>query len=231
MSVPPAPSPGNPGTDGRANRKVERSASLTLAARPRDIDGVSARVQEVTRAQGGFVVSSTVSSSAGGGGGTFELRIPTRNLDAAMAALSRLGDGARARPAVAGHHGRGRVGPQPPEGRADASARACCASSPRRRRRSETAAIRARLRDVSAEIEQAKAGLRRVRNRAAFSTVAVTLVGDRSAGPPVTEDDSGWTPGDAARDALRVLEVAAGVAIIALAVAAAARAARRCSPG
>ena len=56
-------------------------------------------------------------------------------------------------------------------------------------------------------------------NRAAFSTVAVTLVGDRRAGPPVTEDDSGWTPGDAARDALSVLEVAAGVALIVLAVA------------
>ena len=91
MSVPPAPAPGNPGTDARENRRVERSASLTLAARPRDIDGVSARIQEVTRQQGGFVVSSTVSSSTGGGAGTFELRIPTRNLDAAMAALSRLG--------------------------------------------------------------------------------------------------------------------------------------------
>ena len=76
MSVPPAPARGNPGTDGRGNRKVERSASLTLAARPRDIDGVSARIQEVTRQQGGFVVSSTVSSSAGGGGGDLRAADP-----------------------------------------------------------------------------------------------------------------------------------------------------------
>ena len=72
---------------------------------------------------------------------------------------------------------------------------------------------------MSAEIEQARASMRRVNNRAAFSTVAVTLIGDRNAEPPATEDDSGWTPGDAARDALRVLEVAAGVALIALAIA------------
>ena len=69
---------------------MERSASLTLAAPPRDIDTVSGRIQEVTRQQGGFVVASTVSSSRNGGRGTFQLRIPTRNLDPAMAALSRL---------------------------------------------------------------------------------------------------------------------------------------------
>ena len=218
MSVPPAPAPGNPGTDGRGNRKVERSASLTLAARPRDIDGVSARIQEVTRQQGGFVVSSTVSSSAGGGGGTFELRIPTRNLDPAMAALSRLG----------------RVRERAQRSQ-DITAEAVSARSRLKDARTErgsllrqlaastttleTQAIRARLRDVSAEIEQARASKRRVNNRAAFSTVAVTLIGDRNAEPPATEDDSGWTPGDAANDALRVLEVAAGVALIALAIA------------
>ena len=89
--MPPAPGQGSPGSDGRERRSIERSASLTLAARPREIDNVSARIQDVTRRQGGFVVSSTVNSSTGGGDGTFELRIPTRNLDAAMAALSRLG--------------------------------------------------------------------------------------------------------------------------------------------
>ncbi len=217
LSVPPAPSPGSPGTDGRQQRKVERSASLTLAARPRDIDRVSAGVQEVTRAQGGFVVSSTVSSSAGGGGGTFELRVPTRNLDAAMAALSRLGavrERAQQSQDITAEavSARSRLKDARTE-RQSLLDQLAAATTPQ-----QTAAIRARLDDVSAEIERARAGLRRVRNRAAFSTVAVTLVGDRSAGPPVTEDEGGWTPGDAARDALRVLEVAAAVAIVALAV-------------
>ena len=71
---------------------------------------------------------------------------------------------------------------------------------------------------MSRQIEQAKAGVRRVRNRADFSTVAVEIVGDRDAGGGSAGDDGAWTPGDAARDALRVLEVGAGVASFALAL-------------
>ena len=213
----PAPGQGAPGSDGRERRSVERSASLTLAARPRDIDAVSAQIQDVTRQQGGFVVSSTVNSSSGGGDGTFELRIPTRNLDAAIAALSRLGK-VRERA----------------QRSQDITAAAVSARSrlkdARTERKSllrqlgeavtltETQSIRARLGLVSREIEQARAEVRRVHNRAAFSTVAVTLVADASAVLPADEDDN-WTPGDAAQDALRLLEVAAGVALIALAVA------------
>ena len=214
--VAPAPGDGSPRSDGRAKRAVERSASLTLAARPRDIDGVSARIQAVTNQHGGFVVSSTVSSSEGGGGGTFELRIPTSNLDEAIDALSRLG----------------RVRERAQRSQ-DITAETVSARSrlkdARTERKSllrqlaaavtvnETAAIRTRLDLVSREIEQARAGVRRVSNRAAFSTVSVTLVGDGSAVLPAEEDDQ-WTPGDAAKDALRVLEVAAGVALIVLAV-------------
>ena len=216
-TVAPAPGQGAPGSDGRERRSVERSASLTLAARPRDIDAVSAQIQDVTSQQGGFVVSSTVNSSSGGGGGTFELRIPTRNLDAAIAALSRLGK-VRERA----------------QRSQDITAAAVSARSrlkdARTERKSllrqlgqadtltETQSIRARLRLVSQEIEQARAEVRRVNNRAAFSTVAVTLLADASAVLPTGEDDN-WTPGDAAEDALRLLEVAAGVALIALAVA------------
>jgi hypothetical protein len=218
VTVPPAPGPGAPGSDGRERRSVERSASLTLAARPRDIDVVSARIQDVTRQQGGFVVSSTVSSSQGGGGGAFELRIPTRNLDAAMAALSRLGK-VRERAQRA----------------QDITALAVSARSRLRDARTErksllrqladaitpaqTESIRARLKLVSQEIERARAEVRRVRNRAAFSTVSVTLIADSSAGAPGPAEDDDWTPGDAANDALRVLEVTAGVALIVLAVA------------
>jgi hypothetical protein len=215
-SVAPAPGDGSPGSDGRVRRAVERSASLTLAARPRDIDDVSRRIQAVTSQQGGFVVSSTVSSSAGGGGGTFELRIPTSNLDEAIDALSRLG----------------RVRERAQRSQ-DITAETVSARSrlkdARTERKSllrqlaaavtvnETAAIRTRLDLVSREIEQARAAVRRVRNRAAFSTVSVTLVGDSNAVVPADDDDQ-WTPGDAAKDALRVLEVAAGVALIVLAV-------------
>jgi len=219
QSVAPAPGPGAPRTDGRENRKVERSASITLAARPRNIDGVSARIQDVTRQQGGFVVSSSVSASQRGGGGEFLLRIPTRNLDAAMAGLSRLA-------AVRERAQRSQ----------DITAEAVSSRTRLKDARTErkslleqledattpqaTASIRARLDLVSREIEAARADVRRVNNRAAFSTVAVTLVADRAAAAPGSEEDDGaWTPADAWDDALRVLEVVAGVALIVLAIA------------
>ena len=218
-SVPPAPSPGSPGGDARKNRSIERSASLTLAARPRDIDRVSGRIQAVTSEQGGFVVTSSVNSSRSGGHATFQLRIPTRNLDDALAALSRLG-------AVRERSQRSQ----------DITAETVSARSRLQDAKTErkslleqladadtvqkTESIRARLDLVSREIENARADVRRVNNRAAFSTVVVELVADRSAAAPgAEEDDGGWTPGDAASDALRVLEVIAGVALIALAVA------------
>jgi Domain of unknown function (DUF4349) len=218
QSVAPAPAPGSPGSDGRSKRKIERSASITLATRPRDIDTVSARIQDVTRQQGGFVVSSSVRSSRRDGGGEFTLRIPTRNLDAAMAALSRLA-------AVRDRADRSQ----------DITAESVSARSRLKDARTErkalleqladadtvqeTASIRARLRVVSGEIARARTEVRRVNNRAAFSTVTVQLVADRSAVAPGTEEDDGsWSPGDAARDALRVLEVVVGVALIALAI-------------
>ena len=220
LAAPPVPDrPGSPGSDGRANRKVERSASITLAARPRDIDTVSARIQDVTRQQGGFVVTSSVNSSRRGGHGEFRLRIPTRNLDATMSALSGLG-------AVRERADRSE----------DITAESVSARSRLKDARTEresllkqladadtipeAASIRGRLKVVSGEIARARAEVRRVNNRAAFSTVAVTLVADRSAVAPGTEEDDGsWSPGDAAHDALRVLEVIAGVALIAIAIA------------
>jgi hypothetical protein len=144
--------------------------------------------------------------------------VPERNLDATMAELARLG-------AVRDRSQRTE----------DITAQAVSArdrlQDARAERRSllrqledattlqAAAALRARLRDVSAEIEAARAGLRRVNNRAAFATVTVTLLADAAAAPAGEEEDDGvWSPGDAAQDALRVLEVIAGVALIALAV-------------
>jgi hypothetical protein len=54
-------------------------------------------------------------------------------------------------------------------------------------------------------------------NRARYANVSVELVADRG-GAAAPADDGRWTPGDAVRDAGRVLEVVAGVAVIVLAV-------------
>jgi hypothetical protein len=217
-SAAPPPGQGSPSSDRARNRKVERSASITLATRPRDIDKVSKAIQAETKAAHGFVVSASVSASRFGGNGEFELRVPTAGLDDFMGRLARLA-------AVRERADRSQdITAEAVSARKQLTdARAERASLLRQLEAAvtptETEAIRARLTIVSREIEAAKAGVRRIQNRANFSTVRVTLLADASAVPPSdSDDDGGWSPADAAHDALRVLEVTAGVLLIGLAV-------------
>jgi len=213
-SAPPVPGGGSPRSDSRTARKQERSASMTLAAEPREVEDVADGIVRVTDAAGGFVASSSVS---GGDGGDFELRIPTNRLQKALADLSALA------------HVRGRT-----QSTRDITAESVSARARLRESRSEregllkqlakaattneTESIKARLRTLNAQISSARAAVRRVDNRASYANVSVTLVADRSGGAAVA-DDGRWTPGDAFADALRVLEVAAGIAMLALAIA------------
>jgi Domain of unknown function (DUF4349) len=169
----------------------------------------------VTDSMGGFVANSNVYSAAGSEAhASFELRIPTARLQRALAELSRLA------------HVRERS-----QAARDITAQAVSAADrlqeARRERQSllrqlaravslnETESIKARLALVNRRIAAARAAVRRVSNRASFANVSVNLVSDAgsAAGP-----SGSWTPGDAFRDAVRVLEVAAGVFLIALAL-------------
>jgi len=213
----PPPGGGNPGSDSRANRRVERSAALTLGARAREIDAVADGVVRVTDSLGGFVASSSVYGSSGAEAyGSFELRIPADRLQRALAELSRLA------------HVRERSQSSQDITAQTVSARDRLQEERRERQAllrqlgaavtiNETDSIKARLRLVNRRIAAARADLRRVDNRARFANVAVTLVADAGAG--AAPGDGTWTPGDALADALRVLEVALGVLLIALAVA------------
>ena len=212
----PATGGGSPGSDGRRTRFQERSAALTLAARPRQIERVADGILRVTDAAGGFVASSTVSGGAGSGG-SFELRIPNARLDKAIADLSRLAD-VRERTQSSRDitaetltaRERLREAKREREGLLRALARATTLN--------ETESIKARLRTVNRELAVARQAVRRVENRAAYANVSVDLVSsDGSTAAP--SDDGRWTPGDALDDSLRVLEVASGVAVIVLAIA------------
>ena len=206
----PAPGGGSPSSDARTKRLQERSASLTLATRPRDIEDVADGIVRVTDNAGGFVASSNVSQD----GGDFELRVPTARLQKTIADLSRLahvrGRSQSTRDITAeGVSARGRL--RELEKERQGLLRALGAATTL----NETESIKARLRIVNRSIASARASLARVNNRARYANVSVTLVADRSA----ATGGGSWTPGDALHDAGRVLEVAAGVALIALAVA------------
>jgi hypothetical protein len=197
--------------DARKTRAVQRSASITLAAPRRQIDKVAAEIGDVTADLGGYVARSSVTSSSGG---SLQLRVPSDKLDTTIQRLSKL---AKVRELSRNNE--------------DITAQVVSArerlNDARAERKSlltqlanavtvnETESIRARLRIVSREIASARNSLRRVDNRASFADVAVTLVTARGG----AEGAGAWTPGDAWHDALRVLEVIAGVLLIVAAVA------------
>src|SRR5919197_773595 len=166
-TIAPAPPPGggSPRSDTRTNRFVERSAALTLGVRPADLDDVADGVVRVTDSVGGFVGTSSVTS---GREATFELRIPSAQLQRALRDLSRLA------------HVRERT--QQTEDITSSvvsardrleDARAERASLLRRLSRADTdaesARLRARLRAVSRDIARYKTAVSRVENRARFA--------------------------------------------------------------
>ncbi|MEA2311344.1 MAG: hypothetical protein QOE28_1312, partial [Solirubrobacteraceae bacterium] len=212
--VPPAPSPADPGSDARRARLQERSAALTLAAPRRDVETIADGVVRVTDSAGGFVATSDVNA---GRNASFALRVPSARLQDTLARLSRLA------------HVRART-----QSTLDITARAVSLAGRLKELRNErtgllraltrattlteTARIRARLRTVNGQIATAQRASRRVHNRASYASVAVTIVGERTAAA-APADNGRWTPSGALHVALRVLEVAASVLLVALAVA------------
>jgi Domain of unknown function (DUF4349) len=212
LAAPPVPTGGDPNSDSRPGRRVERSATLTLAAPARQIDRVASRAGRVASDLGGFVSSSSVASTRGG---DIVLRVPSNQLNLAIRRLSELG---RVRELSRQSRDITSVVVSARERLTDA----------RTERESllrqladavtvnETESIRARLRIVSREIARARAQWRNTTNRAEFADIQVLLTVHRG-GPEEEEEGDAWTPADAFDDALRVLEVAVGVALVAAA--------------
>ena len=83
----------------------------------------------------------------------------------------------------------------------------------------EVTSLKARLRDAGRRIAADLRALHAVDRQAAYADIAVTLQASAAGGAAGGRGDHRFTPGAAARDALRVLEVAAGVLLIVLAAA------------
>jgi hypothetical protein len=199
-----------PNADHARQRKVQRAAAITLAAPRRDIDRVARDIGDVTADVGGFVSRSSVTSSRGG---DLQLRVPSARLDLTIQRLSKLAkvrELSRNSQDITGAY----VSARTRLADARAERKSLLKQLANATTLNETESIRARLRDVSREIAAARNSLKRVSNRANYADVSVTLVATRSAAT-----GGAWTPADAFHDALRVLEVIAGVLLIAAAVA------------
>lgn len=198
-------------------RVQERSAALTLVAPAKDVPDVGDRIIATADQVGGFVESSTVRATDGSdGGGEFALRVPVGRLDDALSRLSRLAhvsERSQGSQDITGARNRARGLLQ----EALAERRSLLNQLAAATTTAEIDAIKAKLRFVGSRIDAYTASLAHVNRRARFAAVSVTLTTNAQNGI-VAGDDGKWTPADALRDAGRVLEVAAGVLVVAASI-------------
>ncbi len=214
--IPPQPPPGSGGfAPGERERRIERSASLTLAAPGERLDRVADGVVRLTERHEGFVLRSSLSTGdEGTTGGDFELRIPADRLGAAVTGLSKLAD-VRART----QEGRD-VTPQlvSAEDRLQA-ARAERRSLLRRLERapsdSAVESIRRRLDLNAGEIRGLRGQVRELRTRTNYASVTVTLQAEDGDGGS-SSPGAGEGLGGALDDALHSLSDSVEIAIRAL---------------
>lgn len=201
-------------------RKVIQSAQLQLATDPNHIDTVAQEVFDVVGTEGGIVDRSSVTQTGGlDGTASFALRIPSGSLSQAMTRLSNL----RGAQVVARTDSSQDINSQYVSAtRTLADAQALRAALLRQLAGAQTTAeidsLKSRIQDAENAIAAAQASLRGLNAQIDYSQVSVTVSARSAPAPAPHRSGGGFTLGRAAHLAGRVLIVAAGVALVALAV-------------
>jgi Domain of unknown function (DUF4349) len=205
--IAPAPPTGSRPRIGRPQVQ-ELSASLGLSTDKDQLQAAADGVVEVTNRYDGFVDASDVRVGGRQSLASFSLRIPAADLRAALDDLSQLG-----RVVLRDEASANVTGAYVDAGKAHREAQAKVdsllaqlrdASSP-----SEAADIRQQLVVARQQLAAARDALRGMKQRVTYAPVSVQIRAD---------GDGSWSIGDAADDAVGVLEATAGAALIALAV-------------
>jgi hypothetical protein len=190
-------------------RVQETAASLTLSTEPGEVADVADGVVAITDRYRGFVVSSNVSTGEANPRASFDLRIPSQNLQAALTELSDL--------AHVKSRNEGTIDITEPfvtagERFKDAKAEvdALLEQLAEAGDATEIESIRAQLRIARAELAAARAQLKALKQRAGLSVVSVGVVSEG--------DGPGWSLDEAVEDAIDVLEAIGGGILVALAV-------------
>jgi len=215
QSAPSAAPALQPPTTGR---KVVQSAQLQLGAPANRIDDVAQQVYDVIGGLGGIVQSSTVTQTGRTDGyANFSLSVPSGSLGQAMSRLSSLNYATVLSRTDASQDITDQYAAAQ---RALADARALRTSLLKQLASATTTeqinSLTAQIHDAEASISSDQATLNRLNHAVNFSQLSVQVQA-RSTPAPVSHGDGGFGIGQAAHDAGRVLTVAAGVALIALA--------------
>lgn len=203
-----------------AARKTIQSAQLALTTAADHVDDVSQEVFDVVGQQNGFVVRSSVTQTGGAdGSASFQLSVPSASLPETMSKLSRL---TYARVSSRTDNTQDVNNQHRQATRRLADARALHTALLKQLGAATTTqqidSLHARIRDAERAISRDESSLAALNHRIAYSSVSLTIAArPRPLGTPA-HHGGGFTPGRAARDAGHVLTVAAGVALIGLAV-------------
>jgi len=199
---------------GQEKRRVERDAQLTLAAPANEVADVNDQVIDVVEGANGIVQNSRVTGTDESARATLEVTVPSATLDDTLAALSELAN-VKSRTEQSQDitkvyvTAKDRlVGLRAERDSLAARIRAATTDA-------EVQQLQAQLAAVNRAIADAKSELNAVENRAQLASVTIVIT---SEGAGTSDDDDGWSFGDALDDAGKVLEVGAGVALISAAV-------------
>jgi hypothetical protein len=214
----PAPAAGTPAPP-TSGRQVIQGAQLSLSTRPSQVDDVAQQVFDVVSAQNGVVDNSTVTATNSSTGyAQFQLSVPSSNLRQTMSALSRLHGASVVSRTDSSQDVTAKAGGA---GRRLADARALRTALLRKLAAAtittEISSLKAQIRDAEASIASDQATLNSLHHKVDNTQISLTINAASVPGHQVS-GSGGFTIGKAAHDAGRVLVVAAGVALIALAV-------------
>lgn len=208
-----------PKTFAPGHRDIERSASVTLGTKPGEVSSAAGKVFEAVHAANGVVLHSKVQSgSAGATGAYFDLLIPSAKLDDTLAAFSQIAE-VRERHDATNDITAPTVGAAEELRDSNASIEGLLKELGDAETEAERESVEARLREERNRHAAIRARLDRLDKRASMSEVTVRIVTDHGAGvTPPGKGDGSWGVGDALHDAGHILAIAAGVALIGLAI-------------
>jgi hypothetical protein len=213
MSTPALAAPGLQ----RQARPVKKTTAITLTTTPDEVQSVSDRAIAVVDSLGGYVDSSETNITGSRAEATLSLRIPSDKLDDGLARLSKLAHvSARSQQTEDLTDQRAYLESRVRDARADRDGlRTRLGKATTDKERSK---LRAQLDRATRRVTQREREVADLGREVAYGTVDLTIQGHKRSGAAVATPGDRWTPGDALGDAGRVLEVIAGILMIALAV-------------
>jgi hypothetical protein len=201
-------------TEAATPRKQIQSVSITLSTKPADVEDVSDRVIRVADTLGGYIQRSSITARESA---ELIVQVPADKLQPALAQLSRIAHvSSRTQDTEDVTDQANQLNAAVRDARAyrdSLRTRLAHASTD-----AQAASLRARLQRAEQRLRSRERQVAQLSRQTSYATIDVRVRGDRKSGAAAAPAGR-WTPGDALHDAGRVLEVVAGVALIAAAVA------------